>query len=69
MTPKDVQALRHRLGLSQSTLAEALGVAKMTVARWEQGVHRITPRTVKSLMLLARLHGRSRGARKAAAHE
>jgi DNA-binding transcriptional regulator YiaG len=40
----DAKALkRHRetLGYSQPQLAKALGVAEMTVSRWERGIHRI----------------------------
>lgn len=31
------RAARHALGLSQAGAAEALGVARVTVARWETG--------------------------------
>lgn len=33
----EVQARREALGLSQSALAELLGVTRMTVSRWESG--------------------------------
>lgn len=33
----DIKALRHRLGLTQKALADAIGVKPNTVARWERG--------------------------------
>jgi len=62
MTPTELKTLRARLGLSQRELARELGVATMTVARWEQGVHPISPRTRKTLSLLARATLPSHGA-------
>lgn len=37
MTPDELRTTRARLGLSLTGLAEALGVDRMTVWRWEQG--------------------------------
>ena len=37
MTPAELRQRRKHLGLSQSSLADALGVARNTVARWERG--------------------------------
>lgn len=41
MSPLDLHAARLRLGWSQQRLAETLGVARNTVARWEMGRHPI----------------------------
>ena len=35
MTGKEVRAIRQRLGLTQSELADKVGVARNTVTRWE----------------------------------
>ena len=40
-TPGELQALRVQAGLSQQEIADALGVDRTAVIRWEQGV---TPR-------------------------
>jgi len=40
MTGADIRARRQALGLSQAQLARALGVSRLTVAHWEQGVQR-----------------------------
>jgi len=37
MTPAALRAIRRRLGWTQVELAEALGVASNTVARYERG--------------------------------
>ena len=37
MTPKQILALRKRLGVSQAGLAQRIGVTANTVARWERG--------------------------------
>jgi len=39
--PNQLKAARARLGLTQAELADALHVARETVARWEIGTHRI----------------------------
>jgi len=41
MTPEQLKAWRARNGYSQSQLAEVLGVASMTISRWERGVREI----------------------------
>ena len=37
MTPDELRTRRKTLGLSQQSLAEALGVTQHTVSRWEEG--------------------------------
>jgi DNA-binding transcriptional regulator YiaG len=41
MTPSDLKAWRKQNGYSQSQLAKVLGVATMTVSRWETGLREI----------------------------
>lgn len=40
MIPTEISNVRNRLGLSQSQLAELLGVHPLTVSKWERGVLR-----------------------------
>jgi len=48
-TSELVQALRHRLGLSQEKLAARLGVSFQTVNRWERGRVNPSPMAMKLL--------------------
>lgn len=43
MKPKELQNWRQSNGYSQSQLAEALGIAVMTVSRWERASRDIPP--------------------------
>jgi transcriptional regulator with XRE-family HTH domain len=43
MTPADLTAARKRLGLSQTALADRLGVQRLAVGRWERGERAIPP--------------------------
>jgi len=43
MKPKELQKWRQLNGYSQSQLAEALGVAVMTVSRWETASREVPP--------------------------
>jgi transcriptional regulator with XRE-family HTH domain len=52
MTPKQVKRIRTRLGLTQTQLAEQLGVTQNTVARWEIGARGIPVPTAKLLQRL-----------------
>ena len=54
MTPEQITALRLALGLTRQLFAVRVGVAQMTVYRWEQG--RSTPRglALKRLRVLER---------------
>ena len=49
MTPAELKAARRRLGLTQRALGEALGVSRVTIARWEAGLHPL-PRAVGLLL-------------------
>ena len=44
----DVKALRQRLGITQQELANRLGVALSSVARWEAG-HKVSRLALKQL--------------------
>lgn len=43
MESKDLRKIRKGLDLTQKQLAEMLGVAENTVARWERGELKIPP--------------------------
>lgn len=45
MSPDKLRKIRVKLELTQSELAEALGVSRITVTRWETGVLEIDKRT------------------------
>lgn len=66
--PFDLKALRSRLGVSQSQLAELVGAHPMTVSRWERGVLRPSDHQERLLRSLLRASERStappRGARR-----
>ncbi|HSZ54767.1 MAG TPA: helix-turn-helix domain-containing protein [Tepidisphaeraceae bacterium] len=42
-TPKQVKALRQRLGVSQAVFAELLAVSAQLVAHWEYGIRKPAP--------------------------
>jgi DNA-binding transcriptional regulator YiaG len=54
MTGKEVKRIRARLGLTQAQLAEKLGVARVTVARWEVGLLGIRETTARLLKIIAK---------------
>lgn len=61
MTPQDIKAARARQGLTQEQLARKLGVSWSTVARWECGLSRPSPRMAsyrKLLRLLEEAQGK-----------
>jgi transcriptional regulator with XRE-family HTH domain len=49
VTATDVLAVRDRLGLSQTQLAQLLGVHPLTVSKWERGL--LTPPPHQETML------------------
>jgi transcriptional regulator with XRE-family HTH domain len=55
MKPADLRALRESLGLTQSALADALGMHVNTVACMERGDKPISERTRAALDMVARL--------------
>ena len=38
MEPKEIKALRKRLGLTQTQMADKIGVTKTSVLNWENGI-------------------------------
>jgi DNA-binding transcriptional regulator YiaG len=63
MTAADLKHRRDRLGLTQSELAERLGVTWNTVARWETDQRRIPELAVRLLDCLRREQRRRTPAR------
>ncbi len=53
--PGDVQAIRKRMGLSQSGFAAVLGVSTRTLQDWEQGRRRPTG-PARALLRVAHRH-------------
>lgn len=50
--PEDLRAARKQAGYTQRTLAEALGVDRQTVYRWERGMHPVTGPALTLLRLV-----------------
>lgn len=50
---ESIKALRLQMGLTQSELAQELGVRQQTVSEWEKGVYEPTRSTSKHLTLVA----------------
>ncbi len=61
VTGDAVRRIRERLKLTQAALARALGVTRVTVARWETGVYAIPEPTAR---LLQRLRKEGRPAKR-----
>jgi DNA-binding transcriptional regulator YiaG len=53
MTGKEVRAIRQRLRLTQSELADKVGVTRNTVTRWEIGLLGIRESAARLLKRLA----------------
>lgn len=51
-SPAYITALRESLGMTQTELGEQLGVAKLTVSRWERGQVRPRDKTLDTLKKL-----------------
>jgi DNA-binding transcriptional regulator YiaG len=60
MTPKQILKLRKDLGLTQQQLAERIGAARESVARWETGVHPPQGANLKALREMAAKKGTRR---------
>src|SRR6516164_4960122 len=46
----DIKALRSRLGITQSRLAELMGVSFVTVSRWENGASVPSPSALATIL-------------------
>lgn len=57
MTPQELRAIRERLGLTQTQLADALGIAMNSIWRMENSQQTITERTAKQVRALERERG------------
>jgi len=53
MTRNELKQIRSRLGVTQTQLAEQLGVTQNTVARWEMGARGIPEPTARLIERLA----------------
>ena len=58
MQPKQVTALRKKLGLTQAELARRLDVNRAAVCQWEHGKQKPLALAVKFMELLEWLHDR-----------
>lgn len=56
-----MRRIRHGLQLTQAALARALGVTRVTVARWETGVYAVPEPTAR---LLQRVRDEGRRAKR-----
>jgi transcriptional regulator with XRE-family HTH domain len=56
MTGREVREIRLRLGFTQRTFAEKLGVRENSVARWERGEMGIRSSRLRVIRLLLREH-------------
>jgi DNA-binding transcriptional regulator YiaG len=60
MTPREIKKLRKDLGITQQQLADQIGAARESVARWEAGIHPPRGANLKQLRELAAKKGRRR---------
>jgi len=54
MTGNELRELRTQLGLTQEELGKRLGVARVTVARWELGLRHIAEPMARLMQYLAK---------------
>jgi repressor LexA len=60
MKPPELKEVRARLGLTQKQLATELGVHRLSVIRWEAGIHKIPPMLELAIKQLEREHHKAR---------
>jgi transcriptional regulator with XRE-family HTH domain len=56
MRGRELQSIRRKIGWTQRQLAEALGVASNTVARWERAERGISAPVAKLIRLVIAAH-------------
>ena len=56
MTPKQLQKLRAKLGITQRELAGAIVVHPNTVSKWERGDRRISSSVEKLIRLVSEIY-------------
>lgn len=61
MTGEELRRVRRRLGLTQVQLAERLGVAANSVARWERDEVPIREPIARLVRLLAKMEAKAKG--------
>ena len=61
MTPATLKRIRQALGWSQQEMADAIGVGRIAVARWETGTRRISEPVAR---LVQRIRAEARGKRR-----
>ncbi len=54
MSGRELKAARKRLGLTQAELAKAVGVQRVTVARWEARLRKIPPMLTLAMKTLSK---------------
>ena len=57
MTSNEIKELRKRLGMTQQELANAVGVDRVTIARWEAGQKKPSNLATRQLARLAKRKG------------
>lgn len=59
MTPDEIKKARQSLGLTQSDMARAMGVHRVTYTKWERGESAITAAPATMIRMI--LHMQSKG--------
>lgn len=57
MTPEEIQAIRHKLCVTQEKFAQLLGTTVVTVNRWENGKAKPSRLYIKEIKELKANHG------------
>jgi repressor LexA len=60
MKPAELKEARARLNFTQEKLAFVLGVNRLSIIRWEAGIHRIPPMLKLAIKQLEREHCKER---------
>jgi repressor LexA len=60
MKPAQLKEARTHLGFTQEQLAIELGVHRLSVIRWEAGIHKIPPMLELAIKQLEREHHKAR---------